>query len=250
MSEAALGQPLVDVFRIINEETRQPVGNPTAKVLQTGRTVGLANHTVLLHRDGSERPIADSAAPIFDAAGRILGVVLVFHDIVEQRRAEEALAEQHELLAKTLESIGDAVIATDAQGAVVFMNPVGEKLTGVSASGARGKSCREVLNIINEITRQPIESPIERVLREKVVVGLANHALLIARDGTERPIDDSAAPIRSRTGDVVGVVMVFRDVTERRRATFERDRRGRRPSRPTASRTSSWRWCRTSCARR
>jgi PAS domain S-box-containing protein len=218
----AIGQPLADVFHIVNEKTRKRVDNPAEVVLRTGHVVGLANHTVLIDRNGVDRPIADSAAPIRGAGGRILGVVLVFRDVTKQRHAEDAIAEQREWFETTLESIGDAVIATDVQGQVVFMNPIAEHLTGWRLAEARGRSCADTFNIINENTRRSVESPVSRVLAEGTVVGLANHTVLIAADGTERPIDDSGAPIRSRDGRIVGVVLVFRDVSERRRGEVER----------------------------
>ncbi len=245
--DEAIGQPLTDVFHIINEKTRQPVDNPAGLVLRTGHVVGLANHTVLVDRNGAERPIADSAAPIRRAGGRTIGIVLVFRDVTDERRAEDAIAEQREWFETTLESIGDAVIATDVNGNVVFMNPIAEHLTGWQLARARGRSCAEVFNIINENSRRPVESPVTRVLAEGTVVGLANHTVLIGADGAERPIDDSGAPIRSRDGRMVGVVLVFRDVSERRRgeierrdAAFERDRllEAERAARADAERAS------------
>jgi PAS domain S-box-containing protein len=124
---------------------------------------------------------------------------------------------QREELRTTLASIGDAVLVTDAGGLVVSLNPVAEALTGWVTGEATGKPLETVFVIVNERTRRTVESPVARVLQEGTVVGLANHTVLIARDGTERPIDDSAAPIR-QGGQLVGVVLVFRDVTERRRA--------------------------------
>jgi len=219
----ANGRPLADVFHIVNETTREPIQNPADLVIRSGRVVGLANHTVLISRDGTERPITDSAAPIRDDHGRILGVVLVFRDFTEQRRAEEAIAEQREWFETTLESIGDAVIATDVRGRIVFMNPVAEHMTGWPIDAARDHACTEIFNIVNERTRRVVENPVTRVLQKGVIVGLANHTILIAADGTERPIDDSGAPIRNRDGRIVGVVLVFHDVSDLRRLEAERE---------------------------
>jgi PAS domain S-box-containing protein len=221
-ADAATGRPLADVFRIVNESTRLPVTNPSDLVLRSGRVAELANHTVLISCDGTERSIADSAAPIRDAAGRIIGVVLVFRDVTEARQAEAALAEQREWFETTLRSIGDAVIATDAQGLTAFMNPVAERLTGWTLGAARGRDCAEIFRIVDQVTRRAVVSPVARALTEGVVVSLGEDAVLIAADGTECPIDDSAAPIRSRDGRVIGAVLVFRDITDRRRAEAER----------------------------
>lgn len=118
----------------------------------------------------------------------------------------------------TLASIGDAVICTDTEGRVSFLNPVAESLTGYLRQEAVGQPLDSVFRIINEHSRQPVESPTVRALREGVVVGLANHSLLISKNGTERPIDDSAAPIRNDKGEVAGVVLIFRGISERRKA--------------------------------
>ena len=138
-----------------------------------------------------------------------------------RQRAEEALARQSELLRITLASIGDAVISTDAEGRVTFLNGVAETLTGWTHADALGRPLPDVFRIINEATRLPVESPALRALREGTIVGLANHTILIAADGTERPIDDSAAPMRDATGSILGTVLVFRDVTDRRRVEDE-----------------------------
>lgn len=129
---------------------------------------------------------------------------------------EQALHLPAEWCRVTLASIGDAVITTDAQGRVTFLNPVAESLTGWAQQEAAGIALETVFRIVNENTRGTVESPTIRALRDGVIVGLANHTLLISKDGTERPIDDSAAPIRNSKGEVGGVVLVFRDVTERR----------------------------------
>jgi PAS domain S-box-containing protein len=127
------------------------------------------------------------------------------------------LRQQREWYQVTLSSIGDAVITTDTQGKVTFLNPVAEMMTGWKTDEASGQPLEKVFNIINEETRQPAKNPVDKVLREGIVVGLANHTALIARDGAERSIEDSAAPIRDATGNISGAVMVFHDVTERRR---------------------------------
>ena len=144
--------------------------------------------------------------------------------LVEVLHAARRRAEANERwLAAVLSSIGDAVIATDGQGRVCFTNPVARSLTGWGEEEATGKSLEDVFAIITEDDRRPIENPVARVISQGVVVGLANHASLIARDGTERPIADSAAPIKDPEDKIVGVVLVFRDVTEQRRHEAERD---------------------------
>jgi len=124
---------------------------------------------------------------------------------------ETRLRESMELQSITLSSIGDGVIGTDAQGLVTLLNPVAERLTGWSLEKARGKMFDEVFRIIHEETRQPVENQVARVLAEGITLALANHTVLIAADGSELPIADSAAPIRNDCGDIIGVVLVFRD---------------------------------------
>lgn len=336
----AKGQTLPKVFHIIDEQTRQPVENPVEKVFHTGKVAGLANHTLLISKDGTETPIGDSAAPIRHADGPMFGVVLVFRDVTEQHKAEktalhlaaivehsgdaiftknldgliqtwnpsaerlfgyraeeivgkhvtvlfppdrlneenhiigllrqgkpverlqtirvakdgrripvavnisplknaegeivgaskiihdisdivaarEALVREKELLATTLASIGDGVIVTDAEGRVTFVNAEAERLTKWSNADAVSQPLPVIFCIVNEETRAPVENPVEKVLRLGGVVGLANHTVLIAKDGTVIPIDDSAAPIREPGGPLFGVVLIFRDFTERKNA--------------------------------
>ena len=140
---------------------------------------------------------------------------------IDRKPGEERLREQQEWLRVTLASIGDAVIATDAEGRVTFLNPVAQDLTGWTQEDAHGQPLETVFVILNEQTRQPVENPVETVLQNGVVVGLGNHTVLIARNGAERPIDDSAAPIRNAAGEMIGVVLIFRDVTDQRRAERE-----------------------------
>ncbi len=133
-------------------------------------------------------------------------------------KAEQEQRELQEEMGATLYSIGDGVIVSDISGRVRRMNPVAETLTGWRETEALSKPLVDVFRIINENTRQGVNNPVERVIQENIVVGLANHTLLISRDGLERPIADSAAPVRDGCGDITGVVLVFRDRTEERRA--------------------------------
>ena len=332
------GRPIDEAFRIVNEFTRAKVDNPVIRVLRDAKPVGLANHTILIAHDGTELPIDDSAAPIFDDGRNLQGAVLIFRDISERRRAEirdrllasiiessddaiiskdlngivtswntgaerifgytaqemigqpiatianpasphemtdilarirlgerldhfqtvrraksgvlvdisltvspirdgsgrivgaskvareitsqlraqAEIAEQRERLRVTLHSIGDAVITTDAGGRITFLNPVAEQLTGWPEADAVTRRLDEVFVIINEETRQSVENPAMRALREGTIVGLANHTILVTRGGHEIFIDDSAAPIRNSRGEVIGVVLIFRDITEKR----------------------------------
>jgi len=130
--------------------------------------------------------------------------------------AETRAHQRRELFRVTLRSIGDAVITTDTRGCITDLNEVAESLTGWSHNEALGQSLDRVFNIVNEVTRQPVENPASRAVREGVVVGLANHTVLIRKDGQECPIDDSAAPIRNEFGYVSGCVLIFRDVTAQR----------------------------------
>ena len=141
-----------------------------------------------------------------------------------RRRAEESLREQSDWLRVTLASIGDAVISTDVEGRVTFMNRVAESLTGWRQAEALGRFLTEIFQILNEESRQPVENPVLRALSAVTTVGLANHTILISKDGTEWPIDDLAAPIRGEQGEILGAVLVFRDISERKRMEMEQER--------------------------
>jgi PAS domain S-box-containing protein len=334
----ARGKQLAEVFRIFNQETRQTVENPVDKVRRLNRVVGLVNHTILVSKSGEEIAIDDSGAPIFAPDGTLTGIVLVFRDVTEQRKAQKAIAElaaivkysgdaiatknldgiiqtwndgaerlfgykreeivgkpvtillppdrlheeaeilqrirkeqpserletirvrkdgtpihvsvsvspikdadghiigaskvvhditeltaarealvrEKQFLSTTIASIGDAVIATCAQGRVTLMNRVAETLTGWPLDEARGKPLAEVFRIVNQETRQTVENPVDKVRRLNKVVGLANHTVLISKGGQEFAIDDSGAPIRDSNGQIAGIVLVFRDVTQQR----------------------------------
>ena len=382
--QQASGRPMNEIFQIFNESTRQPVENPVEKVIRVGKIVGLANHTILIAKDGTETPIDDSAAPIWNESGEVAGVVMVFRDISERKHRDEEIANQKRLaefsrdlglvfsesttvqelldravvetvrfldsaftriwmldetgeflqlkasagiythldgphsrirvgdykigliakerlahltnhvigdprvlnqewarrermvsfagyplivedrllgvwalfarhplsatahiqmdavargialgierlrtsdalrekqawLSTTLSSVGDALIATDELGRIRLMNPIAQKLTAWTEAEASGKPIDEIFRIVNEMTHDPVENPVDRVLREGVGVGLTNHTALISKDGIETPIENSAAPIRLDQGKLLGVVMVFRDVSLKRR---------------------------------
>jgi PAS domain S-box-containing protein len=150
--------------------------------------------------------------------GRSVGRVWSYRDITERKRIAEKLAQERERFEVTLSSIGDAVLTTDTAANITYLNPVAERMTGWTSAEAAGKPLETVINIVNEQTREPAPHPVRKVLREGRVVELANHTVLISREGKSTPIEDSAAPIRDSAGTVCGAVMVFHDVTRRRRA--------------------------------
>jgi two-component system cell cycle sensor histidine kinase/response regulator CckA len=186
------------------------------RIESEGQIIGLESAWV--RRDGTTLFVRESARAIRDEAGNTLYYEGTLEDITERKRAEEAVARREAELHATLYSIGDAVISTSIEGRVARMNPVAEQLTSWAEAEAAGKPLDEVFHIVNGETRRQVENPVARILSEGVVVGLANHTLLIARDGTERPIADAGAPILDKDGKITGVVLVFRDQTEQRRA--------------------------------
>lgn len=142
-------------------------------------------------------------------------------DLQNRKRSEQEINAQREWLRVTLSSIGDAVIATDIEGKVLFINQIAQELTGYIHNEAHGRKIEEVFNIVSEETGLPADIPINRVLSERVVVGLANHTALISKDGTIYSIADSAAPIQNNSGEIIGVILVFHDITERKRAEYK-----------------------------
>lgn len=137
-------------------------------------------------------------------------------ELAERRTTERILFAEKEMMQITLDSIGDAVITTDTQGNIQYFNPIAEYLTGWKLAEVKGFPLSDVFNIVNELTRRPVENPVHKVLQSGLVAGLAQNTVLVSRDGTEYPIEDSAAPIRARNGEMLGVVMVFHDVTQAR----------------------------------
>ena len=179
----------------------------------SGSIIGLRNQALALGRGETEN-LAMASGP-----DELKDLAVAFNQMAgEVRQREAALRESEQRWATTLASLGDAVIATDVDGKVAFMNAMAEKLTGWTISETAMKPATVVFNIINERTRKQVESPITKVLREGMVVGLANHTILVRKDGTEVPIDDSGAPIKNSEGKTLGVVLVFHDIAERKKA--------------------------------
>ena len=171
--------------------------------------------------DGSLHHLRLSARIKRDDHGQATHLVGVCWDVTPLRELAAELFEQHEMLRVTLDSIGDAVITTDDQGRVNWLNPVAERMTGWATAQAHGLPLAQVFHIVNEDTREAAANPVTCCLTDGKIVGLAKHTVLIARDGTEYGIEDSAAPIRSPQGRVLGVVLVFHDVSQQRRLSSE-----------------------------
>jgi PAS domain S-box-containing protein len=193
------------------------------------RTIALQN-AILRRQDATQERLANRTLFVASVGSAVLFAFLCFSSftigamadrresmIAELRESRAQKEEARHTLEVTLKSIGDAVITTDVEGKVLFLNAIAETLTGWPAAEARSLPVQEVFRIVDEATHSPMENPVDQVRRLRAITGLANHTLLIRRDGTEIPIDDSGAPILGAEDQFAGVVMVFRDVTERRR---------------------------------
>ena len=218
----AVGQPLHVVFVIVNEESRQPVESPAFRVLRDGQVAGLANHTLLLSRDGRAVPVDDSAAPIRSADGRTSGVILVFRDISERRRIEAERETQDRIsreLAAIVESSDDAIVSKDLESRIRSWNRGAERMFGYTAEEAVGRSIR----IIIPEERWSEEDDVLRQLRrgEKV-----DHFETVRRrkDGAELFVSLTISPIRSSSGIVIGASKIARDITAMKRAEDEQAR--------------------------
>ena len=229
---AVLIQQKSDELRKTVDLTKAGRVENALEVVRTGQGKGLMDSirsaiTAIESQQSDDRAAAKRSA---DSAINLRGLVFLVSALINlvfllwaYRRIHKEIRQQYvanletrrqkEILGITLSSIGDAVIITDLKGRVTFLNLVAEELTGWSASEAFERPCVEIFRIINEETRQPVESPVDNVLNSGAICGLANHTLLIRKDGSEVPIDDSGAPIREADGTVRGVVLVFRDFT-------------------------------------
>jgi PAS domain S-box-containing protein len=218
----AVGQPLEAVFRIVNEDTRSPVENPAIRALREGTVVGLANHTLLIHRGGTERPIDDSAAPIRDESGSVAGCVLIFRDVSAQRSVERDKASQlmtARLLASIVESSDDAIVSKSLDGVIQSWNAAAQRLFGHTAEEAIGRHISLVI-------------PPDRLGEEDHIIASLKAGRRIDHFETERirsdgeriPVSLTVSPIRDDAGAVVGASKIVRDIGDRRRAEAERQR--------------------------
>ena len=220
-SEAS-GQPLGEVFRIVDEETRKPLENPAANALRKNTVVGLANHAVLIGRDGVERFIDDSAAPIKDQNGRVSGCVLIFRDISQRRRWESLAAGRQieaRLLAAIVASSDDAIVSKSLDGIIQSWNDGAERLFGYTAEQAVGQHISLII-------------PPARIAEEEKIIASLKAGQRVDHFETERRRSDgqllqvslTISPIKDDAGNVIGASKIARDITERRRAEAERDR--------------------------
>ena len=216
----ALGQPLDRVFQIVNEATRKPVENPATRALRQGVVVGLANHTVLIQKDGKECPIDDSAAPICNEQGHVSGCVLIFRDVTAQRLREREKASQlhtARLLASIVESSNDAIIGKSLDGIIQSWNAAAERLFGFTAEQAIGRHISLVI-------------PPERIAEEEQIVASLKAGERIEHFETERVRNDgqriivslTISPIKDESGNVIGASKIVRDITEGKRAESDR----------------------------
>ncbi|MBN2702569.1 MAG: PAS domain S-box protein [Pontiellaceae bacterium] len=170
----------------------------------------------LITQNGNIKWVWERGAGIYKKNAETRFLEGFISDITARKLTENAVKESRENLRITLNSIGDAVISTDVEGRITSMNPVAERLVGWNKEEAEGKPLEQIFRIVNEFTREPLENPRDAVLKSGQIVGLANHALLLAKDGREIPVADSGAPIVNDAGDIIGVVLVFRDQTQER----------------------------------
>ena len=205
----AAGKPLSEIFKILNEQTRQPVENPVTKVLRAGIVIGLANHTVLLRPDGSEIAIADSGAPIRDRDGKVVGVVLVFRDVTQERAAEIAA----QRLAAIVESSDDPILGKDLQGIITNWNQAAERVFGYSGTEIVGKP---ITTIIPPDRREEEQYILARLKRGERIEHL--ETVRQAKDGRQLQVALTISPIKDSSGTIVGASKILRDITAQKTA--------------------------------
>ena len=168
-----------------------------------------------------EKWVMDKGRPIFSSDDKLIAIGGLISDITDYKKIEKDLADEKERLSITLKSIGDAVITTDTEGNVMLLNNVAENLTGWSQDEANGKNIKSVFNIIYEDTRKPYEDLVKKVLKNKRNIDLANNIVLISRNGADRIISETSTPINDNLGNIIGIVIVFRDITEKNKIDEE-----------------------------
>jgi PAS domain S-box-containing protein len=210
----AQGRPVGEVFRIVNEQTRAHLVVPVAEVLETGEVQGPANHTVLIARDNAERPIANNAAPIRDAGGRLSGVVLVFRDITERKAVEEQLRDSTTRIRVILDTVADGIITSDERGIVETLNPAAERIFGYAASEVIG---RNVKMLMPEPYHGEHDGYLERyrTTGEARVIGIGREFVGQRKDGSTFALDLAVSEMRP--GGERHYTGIVRDITERKR---------------------------------
>ena len=205
---STFGALLATIYLIVFRRTLKSVSE-----LQDGiKTIGSGNLSYVIEAKRNDE-ISDLSRAFNQMTADLKNVTASKTDL---EQAQASLHQSEQRWATTLSSIGDSVIATDVSGAVTFMNAVAEESTGWTLREALGKPLKEVFHIINEETRMEVESPVAKVLEKGMIIGLANHTILVRKDGSEVPLDDSGAPIKDQNGEVTGVVLVFHDISNRK----------------------------------
>jgi len=221
-AQALIGTRLLDQ---VSEEERPALADRLSRVFDLGQTS--VGEDRLLDSEGRLHWIEWSNRPVIDEEGRVIGMHAVGRDISERRQVERRLAESRELLQVTLDSIGDGVITTDAEGLVQWLNPVAERLTGYSKAEAWGRPLAQIFQVVEEDGGQPAVHPVGQCLAHGQAVDRVDDKVLVSRDGVEYGITDSASPIRDAQGALLGAVLVFHDTTEQRRMSREISHRAR-----------------------
>ena len=210
----ANGRPVAEVFKIINQETRKPAFLPVGSTLAKGTIQGLANHTVLISRDGSEHPIADSCAPIRDLDGIIVGAVLVFRDVTKEYAAQAAIQESAKRVQSILDSVSEGIHGVDKAGRIMFENPASAKMLGWDEQDIIGQPAHELMHHTRaDGTAYPKEQcPIYAALQGKTSLRI-NDEVFWRKDGSSFPVSYNTAPMRNYAGEIIGAIASFRDIT-------------------------------------
>jgi diguanylate cyclase (GGDEF)-like protein/PAS domain S-box-containing protein len=209
--EEVVGRPVSDFYTPASREYAMHTVIP--ELFRVGRCTGIEYQLVC--KDGSVIDVSLSAVVQRDAPGHHPVSLTVMEDVTERKRVQRELLAEHERLRVTLDSIGDGVVAVDANGRVDYLNPVAERLTGWTSAAARGVPSEAILRIVDATSRLPVKSPAMRCLSGGAFTDAGDYAILLGRDGREYCIENSAAPIRSASGETIGAVLVFRDVSEK-----------------------------------